>query len=100
MAGAYLVPVDPRGLVVATLRSEQGTRHVVALSCRYVPADLPAGGRGVAVEIPYDPAQQRPTESYDCESSAVQRILVSPKDLLRVRPYSGAPVEAGGPAPA
>ena len=81
--------VDPDRLVVATHQESDGrVSRTVAVFCRYAPATDAAGHRVMAVEIVYDPHRQTPNAPYRVPVEALRRLVLSPRALVRVEPYT------------
>ena len=80
--------VDPRSLLRVRYRDSAGIEQErVALTCRYVPVTAVGRGPSVALEVLWDPAEQSPAQPYWCPQDRLQRLIMAPAKLLRVRPF-------------
>lgn len=88
----YELYVNPLDLLIATYRGPGGipTEHV-ALFVRYVSAPTAEGGRGVGVELVWDPDRLHPTAPYFASQSRLLRVTIPVPDLLHLRPYAQPP---------
>ena len=83
--------VDPERLVVVThVGADQAEYQTVAVFCRYSPARDGSGSRVIAVEVVFDPARQAPAAPYRIPVGQLQRLVLTPSQLRRVRPYTVA----------
>lgn len=80
--------VDPERLLVVELGAGAALQSYVAISCRYVPALDATGRRAVALEIVHDPRVPAPKASYFVPSQQLERLLVDPRRVARIRPYA------------
>jgi hypothetical protein len=82
--------IDPRRLVRVKFKDALGQpRDVVAVTCAYVPARASDGTMRVAIEIVFDPSVPHPSGAYYVPSARLERQLVAPAKLERVKPYQG-----------
>jgi hypothetical protein len=86
---SYDLRVDPERLVVVRYDDPAaGPAEVLAIACRYAPV-VQEGGRRIAIEVLWDPAEQAPHAPYYCPRERLARRLVEPARVLAVRPYAG-----------
>ena len=80
--------VDPRRMLRVTLVDAGGQEgEVAAVTCAYVPAAGADGVVRVAVEGTSDPAVPPPAAPYYCPTERLERRLLAPGRLRRIRPY-------------
>lgn len=81
------VLVDPERMLVVTVRKGGPNQEIVSVSCRYVPVGS-GDRRQIAVELAFDPKNNKPTQPYYCPTERLQRVLLAPRDVVRIRPYA------------
>ena len=85
----YVLVVNPQKMLRVTFQHPtEGEREVTALTCAYVPAVSPDGEVSVAIEPVWDPRVQNPESIYTCPEEHLERLLLSPRRLKKVRPYT------------
>lgn len=86
--------------MIVTTGDDGTTNEFTAVTCRYVPMISESGVRVVALEIAFDPSNERPLAPYKCPNHRLERVLFSPRSVKRIRPYSpDLPMGASGPRP-
>lgn len=84
----YELVVNPQKMLrVIFQHPTEGEREVTALTCAYVPAISPNGETSVAIELVWDPHDQNPRSPYTCPVERLERLLLSPSRLKKIRPY-------------
>ncbi len=79
--------IDPQRLLRVAFQQGGRDREVVAVTCRYVPVDN-RGQRQVAIEVAFDPDNERPSEVYYCPEQRLSRLLLAPGQIRRISPYA------------
>jgi hypothetical protein len=77
--------VDPSQLLLVKVVERQD--EYVALSCGYAVV-TEADRRSIAIEVICDMDEQAPRAPYYCPDNRLQRFVLPPRRVLRIRPYT------------
>ena len=80
--------IDPKRLLIVKFQDGENEKKLVVISCAYVQvANSTDGTPSIAIHLTWDEKAQNPDEPYEVFSDQLQRKVLPPKDVKKIKPF-------------